>query len=115
MFKNDLKLFIYPYKDPVTGSVITAGNLRVAPHLRHLYMYLIENHFIQSMRDVNELNMNIFSRDVLGELQQDKEGWESKVPDVVARVIKERNLLGYRTKVPTVPVAGEAPTQATAA
>ena len=115
MFKNDLKLFIYPYKDPVTGSVITAGNLRVAPHLRHLYMYLIENHFIQSMRDVNELNMNIFSRDVLGELQQDKDGWESKVPDVVARVIKERNLLGYRTKVPTVPVAGEAPTQVTAA
>ena len=34
LFKNELKLYVYPLQDAVTGSIITAGNLRVAPHLR---------------------------------------------------------------------------------
>src|SRR5204863_242615 len=33
LFKNALKLYVYPYKDPTTGAVITAENLRVAPNL----------------------------------------------------------------------------------
>lgn len=96
MFKSDLKLYVYPFKDPATGSVITAGNLRVAPHLRHLYMYLVENHFIQGMRDVNESGMGIYSRDVLKMLQAGEPGWEDKVPPQVAQLIKERHLLGYK-------------------
>src|SRR6185369_118286 len=39
LFKNALKLYIYPLKDP-TGAVITARNLSVAPNLQHLYAYL---------------------------------------------------------------------------
>jgi len=50
MFKNDLKLFVYPFKDPESGAIITSGNLRVAPHLRHLYLFLMENFFIQGLR-----------------------------------------------------------------
>jgi len=96
MFKSDLKLYIYPFRDPATGAVITAGNLRVAPHLRHLYLYLTENHFIQGMRDVNEESMNIYSRDVLKMLQSGEPGWEEKVPPQVAQLIKERRLLGYK-------------------
>ena len=38
--RNDLKIYVYPMLDPATGSLITAGNLRVEPHLRHLYAYL---------------------------------------------------------------------------
>ena len=44
LFKNDLKLYVYPLQDDATGALVTAGNLRVAPHLRHLYAYLLENH-----------------------------------------------------------------------
>src|SRR5437762_1890089 len=54
LFKNDLRLYVYPFQDPTTGSIITAGNLRVAPHLRHLYSYLLENQFIQSIQDYND-------------------------------------------------------------
>ncbi|MFM8468902.1 MAG: TonB-dependent receptor, partial [Limisphaerales bacterium] len=31
LFKNDLKLYVYPLRDDKTGALITAGNLRVAP------------------------------------------------------------------------------------
>ncbi len=98
MFKNDLKLYVYPYKDPESTAIITAGNLRVAPHLRHLYLYLMENFFIQGLRDVNEANMAILSSNVLRMLQANEEGWESMVPEQVATLIKDRALLGYRSE-----------------
>ncbi len=100
MFKSDLKLYVYPYLDPRTGAVITAGNLRVAPHLRHLYMYLVENHFIQGMRDVDESRLSVSARDALNLLQSGQPGWEELVPPQVAAMIRERGLLGYGGPVP---------------
>jgi hypothetical protein len=96
MFKNDLKLFVYPFKDPESGAIITSGNLRVAPHLRHLYLFLMENFFIQGLRDVNEANMSVLSRNVLKMLQNNEAGWEPMVPNEVAALIKQRHLLGYK-------------------
>ncbi|HAB19486.1 MAG TPA: nicotinate-nucleotide adenylyltransferase [Verrucomicrobiales bacterium] len=96
MFRNDLKIYCYPLKDGRTETIITAGNLQVAPHLQHLYDYLRENKFIQSLRDVNKAHLGIFSRDVLKEIQANTAGWEEKVPARVAAMIKERKLLGYR-------------------
>src|SRR3954467_7723372 len=43
MFKHGLKLYVYPMIDEQTGALITAGTLAVAPNLRSLYRYLIEN------------------------------------------------------------------------
>jgi hypothetical protein len=96
MFKNDLKLYVYPLKDAATGAIITAGNLQVAPHLQHLYDYLFENHHIQPLRDVSPDNLSVFSRDVVKEITDNIPGWEAKVPIKVAAMIKERKLLGYR-------------------
>lgn len=101
MFRNDLKLYVYPLKDPKTGAVITAGNLRVAPNLQHLYAYLMENRFIQGLKDIDERNMSIFSRDVLKLLQSNQPGWEDCVPAQVAEIIKARGLLGYNSAAPS--------------
>jgi len=95
MFKNDLKLYVYPLRDARSGSIITAANLRVAPHIQHLYDYLLENQHIEPIRDVNHAELGIFSRDVLREIQGNQSGWESKVPTQVAEMIKERRLLGF--------------------
>jgi len=96
LFKNALKLYVYPYRDPVTGSVITAGNMRVAPNLRHLYAYLMENLFIQGLRDVNESCLPIFSRDVMAKIHKGDSSWEQMVPEQVAALIKERKLFGLQ-------------------
>ncbi len=95
MFKNDLRLYAYPFQDTTTGSIITAGNLRVAPHLRHLYAYLLENHFIQSIADYNDAFLPIISREVLGKIQTGDSAWEIMVPPQVAHIIKERKLFGH--------------------
>ena len=97
LFKNELKLYVYPLQDPATGSVITAGNLRVAPNLRHLYTYLLENHHIQNLRDYNADYLPIFSRQTLTKIRSGDPSWENNVPPQVATIIKQRGLLGYKS------------------
>jgi hypothetical protein len=96
MFKNDLKLFVYPLLDLKTGALITAANLRVAPNLRHLHAYLIENRFIENLRDYDEKVLPIMSRDVLQKLRSGDASWETMVPAEVAKQIRERNLFGCK-------------------
>jgi hypothetical protein len=96
MFKNDLKLYVYPELEPKTGSLISAANLRVAPNLRHLHAYLIENRFIENLRDYDEKVLPIFSRDVLQKLRNGDQTWEAMVPPQVAKMIRERNLFGCK-------------------
>jgi hypothetical protein len=64
LFKNDLKLYVYPFQDPSSRSIITARNLVVAPHLQHLQAYLTENNYIQPLRDYTPEHLPIFSMDV---------------------------------------------------
>jgi hypothetical protein len=96
MFKNDLKLYVYPLLEPKTKSLITATNLRVDPHLRHLHAYLIENRFIEEIKDYNPECLPIFSRDVLKKLREGDSSWETMVPSEVAVMIRERKLFGYK-------------------
>jgi hypothetical protein len=98
LFKNDLKIYAYPTVDVPTGALITAGNLRVAPHLRHLYQYLIENRLIESIRDYNEGCLPIRGRDVLTRIRAGDASWQSMVPPGVAELIQRRRLLGYTEK-----------------
>jgi hypothetical protein len=96
MFKNDLKMYVYPLLDAKTGALISASNLRVAPNLRHLHAYLVENRFIEALRDYDEKALPIFSRDVLQRLRGGDKSWETMVPPQVAAMIRERNLFGCK-------------------
>jgi hypothetical protein len=80
MFKNDLKLYVYPLLEAKTGALISAANLRVAPNLRHLHAYLVENRYIESLRDYDEKALSIFSRDVLQKIRAGDRTWETMVP-----------------------------------
>jgi hypothetical protein len=96
LFKNDLKLYVYPLRPSRNRPLITAENLRVAPHLRDLYSYLLKNRCIESIRGYHEEYLPIFSRDVLAKLRAGSAGWEKMVPTPVARMIRQRKLFGYR-------------------
>src|SRR5947209_2637156 len=53
MFKGDVKLYVYPMIDDRTRQAVTAHQLQVAPNLRSLYRYLIDNEYIQEITDYN--------------------------------------------------------------
>jgi hypothetical protein len=95
LFKNALRLYVYPFKDPASGQLITAATAHVAPHLRSLYAYLAENGYIQGLTGVDEDCLPLFPQDVLALMHRGYPTWESMVPTEVARVIKERRLFGY--------------------
>jgi hypothetical protein len=96
MFKNDLKVYVYPMQEAKTGAVINAANLRVAPNLRHLHAYLMENRYIEGLRDYDEKLLQIFSREVLQKLRAGDSAWETMVPVQVAQMIRERKLFGWK-------------------
>ena len=91
-----MKLYVYPFCEPKSGSIISADNLRVSPNLRHLYAYLLENRLIESMRGFNENCFPIFSRDVLAKIRVGDPSWENMVPPQVAAMIKQRKLFNAR-------------------
>jgi hypothetical protein len=96
MFKNDLKLYIYPLQNPATGDLLTASNLQVKPHLRHLLAYLKENRYIEDLQGYNPDCLPIFSREVLKKMRAGDETWTTMVPPLVAQIIRERQLFGCR-------------------
>jgi hypothetical protein len=96
LFRNDLKFYVYPQRDPATGALLTAANLPVAPHLRHLHGYLLENQFLQDLRGYDESCLGISVNDVLAKLQAGDPAWEGLVPAPVAQRIKQRNLFRHR-------------------
>ena len=95
MFKNDLRLYVYPSQDSV-GSVLTVKNLQVDEHLQGLYEYLVGNGFIRQIDDYNEGYLSIFSRTALEKIRTGDPEWETMVPERVAVIIKERGLLGLK-------------------
>ena len=96
LFKNDLRVYVYPARDLKQGTLITARNLQVASRLQHLYAYLTENHLIESIRGFNENCLPVFSGQVLAMIRAGEPSWEAMVPSPVAQIIKERKLWGYQ-------------------
>jgi hypothetical protein len=95
LFKNDLKLYIYPLMDKSSRHLITVEKLKVAPHLQSLYEHMVENDHVQSLDFYNKEYLPIFSRDVLMRIRESDTSWESMVPVAVAQLIKERGFFGY--------------------
>lgn len=96
LFKNDLKLYIYPLFDAKSGDFTAVQNLEVAPDLRKLYEYLVEQGRIEQLNNFNEACLPIYSRDVLSRIEACDPTWEELVPTQVAEVIKQRAYFGYR-------------------
>ncbi len=96
LFQSDLRLYIYPFRDPANNQITTVDNLAVAPHLQKLYGYLVESGNIRALERYTPDHLAIFSRDALKKIQQGDESWERMVPADVAKVIKEQRFLGYR-------------------
>ncbi len=96
MFKAGLKLFVYPVEDEKTGKLITGKHVEVAPNLRHLYQYLVDNGFIQEIESFHREYLKIFPPDVLARMQAGDPSWERMVPPEVSRMIKARGFFGYR-------------------
>src|SRR6266702_2527106 len=93
LFKHVMKLYVYPMVDETTGAILSATKVHVAPNLRSLFQYLIDNRHIEEIADYQKDFLRIYPPDALAKLQSGDSAWERMVPPEVVHIIKEREFL----------------------
>jgi hypothetical protein len=99
LFKNDLKLFVYPLRKHQEDQIETVNTLNVGGPLTKLYGYLSDRGSFVHLDNFAPDCLQIFSRDVLARIAAGDASWEKMVPTEVAEHIKKRSFFGYRAPV----------------
>ncbi len=95
LFKNDLKLYVYPMRRVSDEAVITVDHLSVSEDLQPLYDYLARRGSFVDLDNYKPDYLPILSRDVLRRIAAGDSTWEPMVPSEVAELIKKRSFFGY--------------------
>jgi hypothetical protein len=95
LFKNDLKLYVYPVQPSPEDELKTVDDIKVQPELQPLYDYLAGRGSFVHLDNYRPEFLPIFSRDVLRRIAANDESWESMVPADVAALIKRREFFGF--------------------
>lgn len=95
LFKNDLKLYVYPLRVHQQDTLATIENIQVNTSLAKLYGYLADRGSFVNLDNFNPEYLHIFSRDVLQRIAAPDEAWTQMVPASVADLIKKRGFFGH--------------------
>lgn len=98
-FRQDMRVYLYPYKDPENQELLTSNNLKVSDNLKELYKYFKHNKRIVDIKNYNPDYSEIYSREILNKIANHENGWENQLPEGVAEMIKERGMFGYKEEV----------------
>ena len=93
LFKNDLKLFVYPMLRD--DHITTVDDLSVSEDLQPLYDYLARRGSFVGLDNYKPDYLPILSRDVLRRIASGDASWETMVPPEVGELIKKRGFFGY--------------------
>jgi hypothetical protein len=96
MFRRNVRVYVYPARDPATGAIITAENIDVRPETRPLHALLQQRRALTMIRGYNPAFLSILADEVLAQLQRGDPRWEAAVPASVAETIKRERLFGWR-------------------
>ena len=94
LFRNDLRLYVYPQRGADGASVVTARDFRPEGVLAHFYEYLLHTGCLRDLKDFNPAYLDIFAREALAKIRAGDAAWENMVPAPVAQLIRQRRLLG---------------------
>jgi hypothetical protein len=92
LFFKNVKVYLYPMKDPSTGAILNSDNIKVHPRMKDLYKFFKHNGKVKDIEDFDEKNLDIFSREILQKIADNQPGWEEMLPEGIADIIKEKNL-----------------------
>jgi hypothetical protein len=96
LFTKNLRVYAYPALSDDLQTLITLENLPIPSGIEFLVKFLIENHFIVSVKKYNEEILSIIPNDIFQMIQSGVAGWERFLPHALAKKIKEKSLFGYR-------------------
>ncbi|QXD24733.1 TonB-dependent receptor [Opitutia bacterium ISCC 51] len=96
LFKSNVRMFAFPALDEETGELLTADNLKVADHLKHLYLHLRENEVILPLETENPKPLSLTSAYLADTIRSGDESWKTRVTPFVAQKIEANGYWGCR-------------------
>lgn len=87
LFKNELSLLIYPWRNRSNGEIVTARNFRAPSGWKRLYEHFLENGMISDIGCGNEDLLEMTGRRIL-EVARDGGDWEKWVPEEARTLVK---------------------------
>ena len=97
LFFKDLRVYLYPMVNE-DGTITDSENLKVHPRMKELYKFFKYNGKVVDITDFDKSILSIFSRAVLKMIADGSDGWETMLPEGVAKIIKEKSLFGYESE-----------------
>lgn len=98
LFTKNIRAYVYPLLDSISGELKTAENLELPEELVHLQRHLLDRGKICPLEHFNRGVLHIFSRDVLKRIKNSDDSWQEMVPPAIADVIRSKSLFGYRPR-----------------
>jgi len=94
LFTHGVRLYVHPTRDVITGQVVTADTMKVAPHLTHLLEHLRTNGLILPL-DCDPADLRTYSsEDVRTRICAGDPSWRELVPPPVADAIDRHGYFG---------------------
>ncbi len=82
LFKNELSLYVYPWKNRQTEESVTGKTFKVADDLQHLYQYFLHNEMICDVECGDEELLRYTGRDIQKMIKNGDANWKNYVPAV---------------------------------
>ena len=95
LFTRDLRIYVYPMRDPATGTLKTLANVEMPAKVQGLFRHIVDGGRVRQLDNIDESVLQIFSRDVLRLIKEDNPAWAAMVPAEIADVIRRRGFFGY--------------------
>lgn len=92
LFLRNVRFYVYPARQDDNPELLTSRTIRIPEPIHFLYEHLLENRNIADIAEFNPGILDIYHKAVLKMIQNGETGWEEKVPEAVARLIKEKRL-----------------------
>ncbi len=97
LFKNHLKLFVYPTLNKQTGEVQHLEALSSLGPLQKLFSYLVERGSFIGLTPKDLSVLSIYPRDVLEAIENHDPKWKDMVPVETIEAIEKKNLFLHST------------------
>ncbi len=88
LFKNQVQLYVYPWKNTESDELVTAENFKGPENLQFFYKHLIQNDRIRSIEAGDLSLLSMTGRDVLEMIESGTSEWEAWVPAEVHSIVR---------------------------
>ena len=95
LFLRNVRFYIYPARKEGQTELITIDNIPIPEPIQHLFRHIKDNRHVVQVKAYNPDILHIYHKTVLRKIRDGIPGWESQVPEEVARYIREKKLFGH--------------------